>query len=78
MDETQLLYYFALIKRYCDNHRECYKCAFYIAYDCGGGGCALTTNALGNKPNWWDLNKLEYCAHKMCRDMREGMAKEED
>lgn len=70
MDETKMLYYFALIKRYCNSHRECYKCAFYFPYEYGGGGCAFRTNALGDKPSWWDLNKLESCAYIMCQDMR--------
>lgn len=71
MKTAKLLSYFSLIKRYCDSHRECYECAFYVPYEYGGGGCPFTTNALGDKPSWWNLNKLEYRFDRMFDELEE-------
>ena len=71
MKTAKLLSYFSLIKRYCDNHHECYKCAFYEPYEHGGGGCTFTTNALGERPNWWNLNKLEFKFNQMFDELKE-------
>lgn len=72
MKAAKLLSYFSLIKRYCDEqHSKCCKCAFYEPYEYGGGGCSFTTNALGEQPSWWNLNKLEYKFTRMFDELKE-------
>lgn len=73
METAKLLSYFSLIKRYCSNHcSKCYKCAFYEPYEYGGGGCIFTTNALGDHPSWWKLDKLEYKFSRMFNELKEA------